>query len=134
MSRSLTLPLLLTALISAQVTFGQQTRKFSSKAIRVAPSTAENPKADAKLLRRGTSVVVHAIITKTGHVTNIEFVKGNAELMSEVRRTLKNWKYKPFIYQGQLESAKPRPAKHLFATDPWRSSGSRLSFDVLPSD
>jgi len=30
----------------------------------------------------------------------IEFVRGNSDLMPEVRKRLKDWKYKPYIYRG----------------------------------
>jgi len=71
-----------------------------SQPVRVFPSTAENPKVAAKLLRRGTHVVVHAIIGKTGEVRDVEFIKGNADLMPEVRKALVTWKYKPYVYRG----------------------------------
>jgi protein TonB len=97
MCRFVTIPLLLTALAFAQMT----PNEGDSKPVRISPSIIEHPKVDAKLLRRGTRVVVHAIITKTGRVSNIEFVKGNADLMPEVRKTLANWRYKPYVYQGR---------------------------------
>jgi len=67
---------------------------------RVSPSNAQHPKVDAKLLRRGTHVVVHAIISKTGDVRGAEFIKGNADLMPEVRKALMTWKFKPYVYRG----------------------------------
>ena len=96
MSRSLTIPFLLASLAFSQVTRSEP----DSKPVRIAPSTIEHPKVDAKLLQHGTRVVVHAIITKEGKVTNIKFVKGNADLMPEVRKTLAHWRYKPYVYQG----------------------------------
>jgi TonB family protein len=96
--RCLTGPLLMAVLAAAPVIPVQQ--KPPSKLLRVSPSTPDKPRVDAKLLRRGTSVVVRAIITKSGRVANVEFVKGNADLMPDVRNALKNWKYKPYIYQG----------------------------------
>jgi len=69
--------------------------------LRISPTHLERPKVDTKLLQHGTSVTVPAIISKTGHITDIKFVKGNADLMPEVRRVLKSWRYKPYIYHGQ---------------------------------
>jgi protein TonB len=97
----LTISLVLTGLIAAQVTSGQEVRKLPSKLVRISPKTDEIPKVSAELLRHGTSVVVHAIISKTGKVSKIEFVKGNSDLMPEARKRIKDWKYKPYIYQGQ---------------------------------
>ena len=99
MLRCIVVLLLLTKLTVAQVRPAQP-RKPESKPVRISPTTDENPKIDHKLLRRGRTVVVHAIISKTGEITTVEFVKGNADLMPEVQRTLKKWKYKPYVYQG----------------------------------
>lgn len=97
----LIIPLVWTGLIAVQATSGQEVRKFPSKLVRISPKSDEIPKVNADLLRHGTSVVVHAIISKTGEVGKIEFVKGNSDLMPEVRKRLKDWKYKPYIYQGR---------------------------------
>lgn len=70
-----------------------------SQPVRVSPGTAENPKVDAKLLA-GTHVVVHAIISKTGEVRGVEFIRGNADLMPDIRKALMTWKYKPYVYRG----------------------------------
>lgn len=78
----------------------QADRKLQSRPVRISPSTTEKPKVDAKLLRRGTWVLVRAVISKTGEIKNVEFIKGNADLMPEVRKALKTWKYKPYLYQG----------------------------------
>jgi outer membrane biosynthesis protein TonB len=100
MSCRLTGLLLLTALAAARVTLGQQPPKSQPKPVRVSPRNIEKPKVDAKLLQHGTSVTVHAMISKTGEVTNIRFVKGNADLMPEVLKAPKTWKYKPYVYKG----------------------------------
>ena len=78
----------------------KEARKSLSKPVCVSPSTTDYPRVDAKFLRRGASVVVHAIISRTGKVANVEFIRGNANLMPEVRKALKNWKCKPCIYRG----------------------------------
>ncbi|HKN16636.1 MAG: energy transducer TonB [Terracidiphilus sp.] len=97
MHRRVIIPLLLTASLAlAQVTSDRQ----ESKPVRLSPSTFENLKVDAKLLRGGNGVVVHATITKAGRVTGIEFVTGNADLMPEVRKALANWRYRPCVYEG----------------------------------
>jgi|SRR6266496_3077341 len=93
---------LLAMLVGAQITIGQQVRRSPSKLIRILPVTTENPRVDVKLLRRGSSVLVHAIISKSGDVTSIKFLSGNADLMPEVRKELKTWQFKPYIYHGQV--------------------------------
>src|SRR6267378_2309141 len=80
-SACLIIPLLSTALATAQVMSDQEARKSLSKPVCVSPSTTDYPWVDAKLLRRGASVVVHAIISQTGKVANVEFIRGNANLV-----------------------------------------------------
>ncbi len=100
MLRFLTGILLLTVLASAGEAPGQRLPESKANLIRISPSIDEKPKADTKLLEHGTRVTVHAVISKTGDVTKIKFVKGNSDLMPEVRKALKRWRYKPYIYQG----------------------------------
>lgn len=91
---------LLCVALASWCAVGQTDHKSQSRPVRISPSTTEKPKVDAKLLRRGTQVLVRAIISKAGEIRNVEFIKGNADLMPEVRKTLKTWKYKPYLYQG----------------------------------
>jgi hypothetical protein len=78
------------------------TPKPLPKIIRISPtSSSDHEMPDIKLLRHGTRVVVHALITKTGDLTEIKFVQGNADLMPWVLKDLKMWKYKPYLYEGQ---------------------------------
>jgi outer membrane biosynthesis protein TonB len=91
---------LLWVALASGCAIAQADHKSQSRPVRVSPSPTENPKVDAKLLRRGTQVLVRAIISKTGDIRNVEFIKGNADLMPEVRKTLRTWKYKPYLYQG----------------------------------
>jgi TonB-like protein len=49
----------------------------------------------------GRRVVLHATLTKTGEVKNIEFVSGNPKFLPQVVEAVRHWKYKPSIYQGE---------------------------------
>jgi len=98
MFRTFAALLLFVCVGAAQVT---PREKPASRPVRVSPKVAEKPKVDANLLRRGTRVVVHAIITKTGTVTDIKYVKGNQDLMPEALKAIKSWKYKPYLYEGK---------------------------------
>jgi Gram-negative bacterial TonB protein C-terminal len=91
---------LLCVALASGCAVAQADHKSQFQPVRVSPSTTENQKVDVKLLRRGTQVLVRAIISKTGEIRNVEFIKGNADLMPEVRKTLRTWKYKPYLYQG----------------------------------
>jgi Gram-negative bacterial TonB protein C-terminal len=86
--------------LASACAIAQTSQKPRPEPSRVSPSTNENLKVESKLLRRGTQVVVNATISKTGEVRNVKFIKGNPDLMPEVRKALRTWKYKPYVYLG----------------------------------
>jgi hypothetical protein len=86
--------------LASECAIAQTSQKPGSESVRVSPSANENPKVDSNLLQRGTRVVVHGIITKTGKLKDIKFVEGNADLMPEALKAIRTWKYKPYVYHG----------------------------------
>ena len=78
------------------------------KRLRVAPEVAERllvrkvapkyPPTDARIT--GT-VVLHVIVGKTGNVQGITLVSGHPMLVSAVIDAVKQWKYKPFLLNGE---------------------------------
>ena len=54
--------------------------------------------------RRGRiqgTVVLHVLISKAGDITKIEVVSGDPLLTPEAIRVVKQWKYRPYLLNGQ---------------------------------
>jgi protein TonB len=46
-------------------------------------------------------VVLHATISKTGNITNLTVVSGNAMLTGAAVDAVRNWRYKPYLLNGE---------------------------------
>jgi TonB family protein len=78
------------ARVSAGITAGLILRK----------TTPEYP-ANARSLRIQGAVVIHAIISKKGDVVNLSVISGPAELQQAALDAVKQWKYKPYLLNGE---------------------------------
>jgi len=60
------------------------------------------PKYPKKARKEGIqgTVVLHAIISKEGDITSLELVSGDPLLASAAIEAVKQWKYKPYLLQG----------------------------------
>jgi len=47
------------------------------------------------------SVVLRGVIGKTGDVTELELVSGDQLLVPSAMEAVKQWKYRPYLLQGQ---------------------------------
>jgi protein TonB len=47
------------------------------------------------------AVVLHAVISKTGTVTNLTVVSGPQMLQSAALDAVRNWRYKPYLLNGE---------------------------------
>ena len=52
-------------------------------------------------IEKGSRVILHAMISKTGEVTNLEFVGGNPEFLPRAAESVRKWKYKPYLLNGE---------------------------------
>jgi len=55
---------------------------------------------DAKKARIQGTVVLDAVIGKTGHVENLKVASGPSELLQSSLDAVRQWKYKPFLLNG----------------------------------
>ena len=55
----------------------------------------------AKAAHQSGTVVLHAVISKTGSIINLSVVSGPVMLQSAAMDAVKQWKYKPFILNGE---------------------------------
>ncbi len=55
---------------------------------------------DAKKSRIQGTVVLNAVIGKTGHVENLKVASGPSELLQSSLDAVRQWKYKPFLLNG----------------------------------
>jgi len=55
----------------------------------------------AKTARIQGTVVLHAIISKQGNVENLNVISGHPMLMPAAVEAVKQWKYKPYILNGE---------------------------------
>jgi protein TonB len=58
------------------------------------------PKEALKKYVQG-SVVLQALISKTGEVTDLHVISGDELLVPSALKAVKRWKYKPYILEGQ---------------------------------
>ena len=54
----------------------------------------------AKAARQSGTVVLHATISKTGTIENLQVVSGNAMLQQAALDAVRNWRYKPYMLNG----------------------------------
>jgi periplasmic protein TonB len=47
------------------------------------------------------SVLMHALISKTGEVADLQLISGDALLVPSALKAVKQWKYKPYLLEGQ---------------------------------
>jgi protein TonB len=47
------------------------------------------------------AVVLHAIIGKDGRIKNLSVISGNAMLTQAAVDAVQNWKYKPYLLNGE---------------------------------
>lgn len=89
---------------------GEQQEQEKKKPIRVSAGvmagqiiTKVNPTypEDARKARIQGTVVLHAVIGKTGDVMNLQAVSGPAELRNSAIEAVQQWKYKPYLLNGQ---------------------------------
>ena len=64
--------------------------------------SGDNPKypADAKKAKVQGTVVLEAVISKTGDIENLRVVSGPKELRASSIEAVKTWKYKPYMLNG----------------------------------
>jgi protein TonB len=55
----------------------------------------------ARLARIQGAVVLHAIIGKDGSVQQLQVVSGNPLLAGPALNAVKNWRYRPYLVDGQ---------------------------------
>jgi len=55
----------------------------------------------AKTARIQGTVVLHAIISKQGNVENLNVISGHPMLVQGALDAVKQWKYKPYILNGE---------------------------------
>jgi len=98
-----------TADLSA-ITVDDQQEEGKKSPPKVSPSvmagqiiTRVNPKypEDARKARIQGTVVLHAIIGTTGDVMSLQVVSGPAELRNSAIEAVQQWKYKPYLLNGQ---------------------------------
>ena len=58
------------------------------------------PKEARKKYVQG-SVVMHASISKTGVVTDLQVISGDPLLVPSALKAVKQWKYRPYLLEGQ---------------------------------
>jgi protein TonB len=56
---------------------------------------------DAKLNKIQGKVVLHAVISREGKVTEVSPISGPQELISAAVKAVKAWQYRPYMSQGQ---------------------------------
>ena len=52
-------------------------------------------------LSQATFVVVHVVISKTGNVFPVYAVSGPPAMQAEAMNTVRSWRYKPFVRNGE---------------------------------
>jgi TonB family protein len=57
--------------------------------------------AEAKAAHVQGSVILHAIISKTGTVERLDVISGNGMLVNAARDAVSRWTYKPFLLNGE---------------------------------
>lgn len=50
---------------------------------------------------RAESVVLQAVISKSGHVLPIGLISGNGRLQNEAMNAVRLWRYKPYVHNGE---------------------------------
>ena len=68
--------------------------------LKVSGSTPTYP-AIARAAHVGGSVVLHAIISKTGSIESLQVVSGSPMLQDSAMEAVKTWKYKPYLLNGE---------------------------------
>lgn len=63
----------------------------------------ENPKypAEARAAKVSGTVVLRAIISKTGAIANLQVVSGPKELRASAVNAVRTWHYKPYLLNGE---------------------------------
>jgi TonB family protein len=56
---------------------------------------------DAKAAHIQGTVVLHALISKTGEIENLQVISGPKELVQSALHAVNQWKYKPYLLNGQ---------------------------------
>ncbi len=78
--------------------------------VRVSPGVTQGllitrvqPKYPKKARKKGIqgTVVLHALISKSGDIASLELVSGDPLLAPAAIDAVKQWKYKPYLLQGQ---------------------------------
>ena len=54
----------------------------------------------AKAARQSGTVVLHALISKTGTIEDLKVVSGNAMLQSAALDAVRQWRYRPYMLNG----------------------------------
>ena len=54
----------------------------------------------AKAARQSGTVVLHALISKTGTIEDLKVVSGNATLQSAALDAVRQWRYRPYMLNG----------------------------------
>ena len=57
--------------------------------------------ADAKATHVQGVVVLHAIISKTGTIENLQVISGPPMLTGSAMDAVKRWRYKPYLLNGE---------------------------------
>ena len=62
-----------------------------------------NPEYPQKARRKGIqgTVVLHAVISKEGDIVDLTAVSGDPLLVKSAVKAVKQWKYKPYFFQGK---------------------------------
>lgn len=55
----------------------------------------------AKAVRRGGTVVLQAVISTRGAIENLRVVSGDPMLIQAAREAVMNWRYRPYLLNGQ---------------------------------
>jgi protein TonB len=55
----------------------------------------------AKAARQSGTVVLHALISKTGTIEDLKVVSGNAMLQSAALDAVRQWRYRPYMLNGE---------------------------------
>ena len=68
--------------------------------LKIAGATPTYP-AIARAAHVGGSVVLHAIISKTGTIQSLTVVSGSPMLQDSAMEAVKTWRYKPYLLNGE---------------------------------
>jgi protein TonB len=55
----------------------------------------------AKAARQSGTVVLHALISKTGTIEDLKVISGNAMLQSAALDAVRQWRYRPYMLNGE---------------------------------